>query len=85
MLNIGSELFCGKIAQHIGVAKINNVPHRAVWIGKLMAGYFLRIPRFSRLFMIMGGITKQTHVVRISPKITWNFAPMFEGILTHPG
>lgn len=39
------------------MAKINKVPHSAVWSGKLIPGNLLRTPLFSRLFIKIGGIT----------------------------
>lgn len=56
--SISIELFCGNIAQHMGVAKTNKVPHIAVCKGRLILGNLVRTPRFSREFMSIGGSTE---------------------------
>lgn len=54
---MGKLLFWGKMAQHMGVANMSNVPHSAVCIGNPTAGNLFRTPLFSKLFMTIGGKT----------------------------
>lgn len=61
-LTMGKLLFWGKIAQHMGVANISNVPHNAVCIGKLTPGNLFKTPLFSKLFMTIGGKTSVFHI-----------------------
>jgi hypothetical protein len=52
--------FCGKRAQHIGVAKVRHKPHKMIWIGAPIIGNRLRVPFFSRWFIIIGGMTRKS-------------------------
>lgn len=56
------DALCSNKAQHMGVAKVKQIPQMRTLRGVELHGYFIKIPFFSKLFMMTGVITKNSSI-----------------------
>lgn len=59
-LDTAMDAFCGKSAQQAGVANVRHTPHSATCRGAAIHGILRSVPRFSRIFITIGGNTENT-------------------------
>lgn len=79
-LDTAIDDFWGNSAQHAGVAKVRQIPHSATCNGAAIQGIRCKVPRFSRMFITMGGNTATIFFNQIIQK---NLIYLWTNYLTH--